>query len=241
VAEAIKADAEVSRVRLMMLTSYGNRGSNERARKAGVSIYLTKPVRQSQLLECVATASTEFPQPTATTVATSIKSAAPSVQERCETSPKDAELKAGKRILLAEDSVVNQRIAVRQLQKLGYRVDAVANGKEVLEATEQISYDLILMDCQMPEMDGYEATRSIRNREGQTKHTPVIALTAHATAGARDECLSAGMDDYITKPVKREDLESALARWLFLNSDKCSTGNDMAHPQVPVSDRSGVV
>ncbi|MGH2809306.1 MAG: ATP-binding protein [Actinomycetota bacterium] len=118
------------------------------------------------------------------------------------------------RILVAEDNTVNQLVAKRMLEKLGYGADVVANGLEALEALERIDYALVLMDCQMPEMDGYEATRRLRSSKSPVGRTPVVAMTAAALKGDREKCLAAGMDDYIAKPVRGEDLEAVLKRWL---------------------------
>jgi PAS domain S-box-containing protein len=130
-------------------------------------------------------------------------------------SPQPSPVGGSMRILLAEDNEINQRITLRLLQKLGLAADAVVNGREAVEALEKRKYDLVLMDCQMPDMDGFEATAVIRSREGSSsRHQTICALTANAMEGDRERCLAAGMDDYITKPVGLEKLREALDRWI---------------------------
>ncbi len=121
------------------------------------------------------------------------------------------------RILLAEDNPVNQLVTVQQLKQLGYRVDAVDNGRQALEALDRAPYDLVLMDCQMPELDGYQATHRIRLRESAGERLPVVAITAHAMKGDREKCIAAGMDDYIAKPYRKETLDAVLASWLAID------------------------
>jgi CheY-like chemotaxis protein len=118
------------------------------------------------------------------------------------------------RILVVEDHAVNQRITCRFLELLGLTCDVATNGREAVEWTTRQAYDLVLMDCQMPEMDGYEATRAIRFREGLGRRVPVIAVTADAMEGTRQRCLQAGMDDYISKPLKKDELHAMLRKWL---------------------------
>ena len=207
-ARRIKADPLIAATPLVMLTSYGQRGDATTARETGVAAYLTKPIRQSQLFDCLTNVVSQPSLEPGRDVASLDKPA----QLITRHILKETTTMTNKLILLAEDNIVNQKIAVRQLQKLGYRAHAVANGREAVEALERIHYDVVLMDCQMPEMDGYEATAEIRRREGQTKHTIIVAMTANALQGDRETCIAAGMDDYICKPVKSEDLAQVLQR-----------------------------
>ena len=133
--------------------------------------------------------------------------------------PMTAQRLSPARVLVAEDNMVNQKVALRQLLNLGFRADAVANGREVIDVLSRIRYQLVLMDCQMPEMDGFEATRAIREQFADApEQVTIVAMTANALEGDRQSCLSAGMDDYISKPVKQEELERMLRRWLPASS-----------------------
>jgi CheY-like chemotaxis protein len=210
-ARAIKADPSIASTRLIILTSMGYMHSQDELKAAGVDAYLVKPVKQSRLFDCLVTvlgraaAEHVFSKPEKDS---GLSQPAPEL-----TGARHA------RILLAEDNIVNQKVALAQLKGLGFTADSVANGHEVLTALKQVPYDIIFMDCQMPEMDGYEASRCIRLAEKTSSvpwkaPVPIVAMTAHAMTGDREKCLAVGMDDYLSKPVRKGDLQSALIKWL---------------------------
>ena len=201
-AQAIKADPAMADAHLIMLTSVKSLGDAEKARSAGIAVCLNKPVRQSRLLNCLLEAM-------------HVPSSEADDKEAREAYGAES-LSFGARVLLVEDVPVNQELGRIMLEDLGCRVDTAWNGREALEAIENQVYDLVLMDCQMPEMDGYEATRRLREREEAALpgHLVVVALTAHAMQGDRQACLDAGMDDYLTKPFSAVQLSDVLSRWL---------------------------
>jgi CheY-like chemotaxis protein len=202
-AREIKSRPAISAAGLILLTSIGFRGGSSIAREAGIAQYLTKPIRQSQLFDSLMT------------LVNGTSGSGPQAKPTQRGKEDVAEVQmAPNLILVAEDNIVNQKVAIRQLKKLGFRADAVANGREAIEALKRIPYDLIFMDCQMPDMDGYEATTEIRHTENGRGHTPIVAMTAHALEGDREKCLNAGMDDYITKPVQIEELSRVLDAFL---------------------------
>lgn len=210
--EGIRADPNTSQTRLIMLTSLRDRLDVATMRSAGIAACLVKPPREGRLydgLVKVMAAATPSGAHEPASLAARLHSPSPS-----------ATASVSLRILLAEDNLVNQRLALRQLRRLGHAADAVSNGQQVLQALERQTYDLLLLDCQMPELDGYETARAIRKQEvpiSGTAGTPrrplqIIAMTANTMEGDRERCVAAGMDDYISKPVRLPDLEAALQR-----------------------------
>jgi CheY-like chemotaxis protein len=198
---AIKSDKALCDTILIMLTFIGQRGDVARLKAIGFSAYLTKPVKQSLLHDCLVTvisapshASKELTKPFITR----------------HTLAEDRKRKI--RILVVEDDQVNKMVALRILEKLGYGADAVSHGKEALVALERTPYDLVLMEVQLPVMDGFETTRMIRDSKSRVQNpdVPIIAMTAHAMKGDRERCLEAGMDDYVSKPVQPQELVEAI-------------------------------
>ena len=190
-AKSIKDDLLFADVKIILLTSMGQPIDNEIWQRSGIDSCMVKPVKQSRLLDSI------------TRVLTGNKSGG--------VSPKAGPIEAKSlRILVAEDNTVNQKVILLQLKKLGYTADAVANGLEAVEGVRKIPYDVVLMDCHMPEMNGYEATRAIRQMSGRAQLTRIVAVTANADPEERRKCLDAGMDDYLIKPINLEKLGKAL-------------------------------
>lgn len=193
-----------------MMTSMGQRGDAERLEQIGFSAYLNKPVKMSKLHDCLAMLTGD-----------TIEKAEDSTEEIVKRCSLTDGQKQSIRILLAEDNALNQKVAINILEKLGYNADLVANGFEAIAALSKVHYDIVLMDCQMPGMDGYQATREIRNPDSAVRNhrLPVIAMTAHAMKGDREACIEAGMDDYLSKPVNPQELSDMLEKWIdFLSS-----------------------
>jgi CheY-like chemotaxis protein/HPt (histidine-containing phosphotransfer) domain-containing protein len=210
-AQTVKNDPQLAASRIIMLTTLINRLNTTTMKATGISACLVKPIRQARLRECLIDAM-------------SASGAVTAQPAELEIAPITAVLTRAAarsvRVLLAEDNVVNQRVAIRQLKKLGFSADSVTNGNEVLSALQRVPYDIIIMDCQMPEMDGYEVTRRIRQSGCDSyihlKSAPyIIALTANAMHGDRERCLALGMNDYLTKPLHLHDLEAVLQRALL--------------------------
>lgn len=222
--QKIKANPDWTKIPLIMLTSTHYKGEADEARKTGFAVYKTKPIRKSELYKCLVQArnsvdTNNLLQPQENT---SIENAL----EQTEVSDINA---PNGYLLLAEDNPVNQAVALGMLRNFGYIVDVVKNGLEAIEAVQRKTYDLVLMDCMMPEMDGYRATTEIRRQQsaGELHYFPIIALTANAIEGDREKCLTTGMDDYLAKPIKAKDLANTVALWLS-NSNLIHSRNQVA-------------
>jgi CheY-like chemotaxis protein len=210
--ERIRERPGLSTATIMMLTSAGHRGDAERCKELGISAYLLKPIRQSELREAIARVLGAKEQ----------RGAIPLVTRFSLYDARDP--KSVLSVLLVEDNAVNQRLATRMLEKRGHRVTLAGNGLEALEAIAKRSFDLVLMDIQMPEMDGFQATAAIREKEnGTNARLPVVALTAHAMKGDREKCLAAGMDGYLTKPIRPRELDDILENFLARRVEQPAT------------------
>jgi len=194
-AQRIRADGELDSIVIMMLSSSDQSGDVARCEQLGIASYLLKPIKQSELFDAVA-------------MALGIVD----VDEEEEAGQAGDPVERPLSILLAEDSLVNQKVAVGLLRKWGHQVRVVGNGREAVEAVRVQPFDVVLMDVQMPEMDGYEATQEIRAWQQKERRIPILAMTAHAMRGDRQRCLAAGMDDYLSKPIRSAELRQALAR-----------------------------
>jgi two-component system sensor histidine kinase/response regulator len=206
-ARAIQQSPQLASIRVVGIHELGDRSAAGRVKAAGIRALITRPLRQSRLYNILVTLMASSPPdgligtPPRRRLARPLQSVIP------------AEIRERTRILLVEDNLVNRQVEIRMIERIGYRTDFVENGAGALERLNHTDYDLILMDCQMPGMDGYAATHEIRRREGATRHTPIIGLTARALAGDRDDCIRAGMDDYLSKPVMPEDLGAIIDKW----------------------------
>jgi CheY-like chemotaxis protein len=204
---ALKYDLGLKDLQLIAVTSVPLRGDGDRLRQVGYVGYLNKPLSNS-VLHGVMVEVLQLKDRAGLAVGPTPLVTRHSINQAGQWGV------AEPKILLVEDNPINQRVALKLLQKLGLKADVASSGRKALDALDKQQYDLILMDCQMPEMDGYAATGEIRKREGDSRHTPICAITANALAGDRDKCLAAGMDDYVSKPISLPDLQAALERLL---------------------------
>ena len=224
VARAIKSEPALAATRLLGIYSLGGRPEESQMKDSGLAALLAKPIKQSQLFN---TLTAMMAAPSGETALPPLVSGRRRRPVREIQSHVAEALRARTRILLVEDNLVNQQVALRMLERMGYKADAVENGRKALDTLAQNDYDIVLMDCQMPEMDGYSATREFRRRESLARHTTIIGVTAHALTGDREECLKAGMDDYLAKPVTPQDMVETIDRWVSVinNLDGSGTAN----------------
>ncbi len=209
---AVNADPVLSKTKLILCTAEDKGRLGEGALQAGFSAYLIKPLKQSRLLDCIAlvlNASTDAAEATSSAY----------MPPRLNTTAEMTVFQKTGMVLVAEDNPVNQKVALMLLKELGFSAHVVGSGLEAVEVLNHTPYSLILMDCQMPEMDGFEATGAIRRAEALTgRHIPIIAMTAHAMQGDREKCIASGMDDYVSKPVTAAKLKEVLVRWFKTDS-----------------------
>jgi PAS domain S-box-containing protein len=203
IAREIKQDPLIGDTLVVILTSMGKRGDAARMEAIGCAGYLLKPIKPSQLLEALVAVLGQTQRP-------------PTDKRPALVTRHTISEQKSVRLLLAEDNPINQKLAVALLSRAGYPVDTVEDGRQAVEAVRSRRYGLVLMDVQMPEMDGFEATQLIRSQEGPDAHIPIVAMTAHAMKGDRERCLAAGMDDYLPKPLQRAEVFRVIERWTRL-------------------------
>jgi PAS domain S-box-containing protein len=226
-ARRIRADTTIAGTRLLLLTSSARRGDGQGAREAGFDGFLVKPA-QPDTLRKVLGALRAVPEGNDHRMVTRYAVAQPMTPPVPVERPTVELPVAGRRVLLAEDNAINQKVAILMLERLGCRVDVAGNGLEAVDLSSRLPYDIIFLDCQMPEMDGYTAARTIRAREADTSRIPIIALTANAMDADRQACLAAGMDDFLSKPVAMSALAGMLRKY------------EGARPPTVLTARSGV-
>ena len=229
-AKAIRADPALQQTTLIMLTSLGHPETPDFLQELGLFACLVKPVRQSKLWDVLASACAARSRQTPIGFLTAgARRPAVAATQKCRGS--------GPRVLVVDDNTTNQRVGRLMLENLGCNVDVSANGREAVEMARSLPYDVVFMDCEMPEMDGYAATAEIRRRGGAPGNLPIIAMTAKAIQGDREKCLAAGMNDYISKPVRLEDLQAVLARWSSrAQVEPQASRLEVADPGAPVLD-----
>jgi two-component system, sensor histidine kinase and response regulator len=214
--EHIQKDPHLVKATIMMLTSAGHLGDAARCRELGISAYLVKPIRQGELLDAICRI---------------LDKTAHERPELLVTTHTLREAKSRVRVLLAEDNAVNQTLAVRILEKRGFSVTAVPDGQSAVDAVQGGAFELVLMDIQMPGMDGFQATAAIREREKQTGgHLPIVAMTAHALVGDRERCIASGMDAYVSKPIRTSELFTVIESILNQTNQAESTAEKRLRP-----------
>lgn len=208
----VKSDQALKDTLLLLVTAFGQRGDAQRMQELGFSAYLTRPIRQSELMDAIVTLwsahlrGEEIGLITRHTIAENRGALAKSREHKFPT--------VSARVMVAEDNYVNQQVARELLQGLGCMVTVVSDGEQAALLQRNEPFDVIFMDCQMPKMDGFESTAAIRKQEGSSRHTPIIAMTAHAMKGDRERCIAAGMDDYVSKPIDPASILNVLRKWL---------------------------
>jgi hypothetical protein len=224
----VHSDPLIASTHCVMVTSRAMRGDAERIRKAGFDAYLTKPVKEEHISRCIAALRARGVGPGQGGAGQGAIITRHTLEES---------MKPGGGILLVEDNLINQKVAMQMLHKQGYTVQVAENGREALDALRAGRYGLVLMDCQMPVMDGYEATRRIRAGEGGADHVaiPIMALTANAMTGDRERCIEAGMDDYLAKPLSFGQLATSLSRWLHRGNPSPQSVEPPARPEAGAS------